>query len=226
MTFIGKTGPRSVPLSPAAVAVFERCAKGKLPNAPLFPADDGKPWPHSGWDGPLKVVIKAAKLPAATVLYSLRHAAITEMLRAGMSTLDVARLTGTSLAMLEKHYGHLGGRRCSRAAGRRGVRMKKRDPWPPREPKYITLLRGQVARGLNHQPQTKQDRAHHEIAAYLREWDNSEKNVRSRKRFEDELRGLLGCGSRILRHEPIHRGGRGTSAAWYRERPRGRTQTD
>lgn len=107
MTFFGKTGPRSVPLSPAAVVLFTRCAKGKLPNAPLFPADDGKPWPHSGWDEAFKAAAKKARLPKATVLYSCRHAAITEMLRSGMSTLDCARLSGTSLEMLESSYGHL-----------------------------------------------------------------------------------------------------------------------
>jgi hypothetical protein len=32
---------------------------------------------------------------------------ITQSLMDGMMTLDVARLTGTSLAMIEKHYGHL-----------------------------------------------------------------------------------------------------------------------
>jgi integrase len=107
MTFTGKTGTRSVPLSPAAVTLFTRLAKGKLPTAPLLPADDGKPWPHSGWDEGIKLAVKKGKLPSGTVLYTLRHSAITEMLRAGMSTLDVARLVGTSLPMLEKNYGHL-----------------------------------------------------------------------------------------------------------------------
>lgn len=41
------------------------------------------------------------------MLYTLRHSWITTALMSGMSTLDVARLTGTSLMMIEKHYGHL-----------------------------------------------------------------------------------------------------------------------
>jgi hypothetical protein len=38
------------------------------------------------------------------------HAAysfITQTLLDGMSTLEVAKMVGTSLAMIEKHYGHL-----------------------------------------------------------------------------------------------------------------------
>jgi integrase len=96
-----------VPLAPAAVKAFTRLAEGKLPGAPLVAADDGKPWSHSGWDEGIKAAAKAAKLPAGVVLYTLRHSWITEALRSGMSTLDVGRLTGTSLGMIEKHYGHL-----------------------------------------------------------------------------------------------------------------------
>ena len=37
----------------------------------------------------------------------LRHSWITTALTSGMSTLDVTRLVGTSLLMIEKYYGHL-----------------------------------------------------------------------------------------------------------------------
>jgi integrase len=40
-------------------------------------------------------------------LYTLRHSFITQALSDGLTTLDVARLTGTSLAMIDRHYGHL-----------------------------------------------------------------------------------------------------------------------
>jgi site-specific recombinase XerD len=50
-------------------------------------------------------------LPAAprsgVCLYTLRHSFITEALTKGISTLEVARLVGTSVMMIEKHYGHL-----------------------------------------------------------------------------------------------------------------------
>jgi hypothetical protein len=55
----------------------------------------------------VQAAVTAADLPAATVLYTLRHSWITTALTSGMGTLDVARLAGTSLLMIEKHYSHL-----------------------------------------------------------------------------------------------------------------------
>jgi integrase len=106
-TFNGKTGPRAVPLSPAATSLFKRLAKGKLPGAAMFTRDDGKAWAHSDWDELLRAAATAAELPKDVVLYTMRHSFITEALRGGMATLDVARLTGTSLPMIQEHYGHL-----------------------------------------------------------------------------------------------------------------------
>lgn len=105
--FKGKTRPRTIPLSSAALALFKRLAKGKLPAAPLLTRDDGKPWRHSDWDELVREAAKAAKLPKGTCLYTLRHSFITQAINDGMTTLDVARLCGTSVGMIEKHYGHL-----------------------------------------------------------------------------------------------------------------------
>jgi integrase len=103
-----KTGYRKVPLTPAAVTFFARVAKDKLPAAPLLTDDAGQPWRHhADWAALIRAAAQRAKLPAGVVLYTLRHSWITEALRGGMATLDVARLTGTSLQMIEKHYGHL-----------------------------------------------------------------------------------------------------------------------
>jgi integrase len=112
MTFTGKTGSRTVPLSPAAVTLFERLAADKDGKARpgterLLMRDDGKPWAHSDWDELVREAATAARLPAGTCLYTLRHSFITTALTKGLSTLDVARLVGTSVMMIEKHYGHL-----------------------------------------------------------------------------------------------------------------------
>ena len=106
-TFNGKTGSRQVPLSPAALTLFKRLAKRKLPGAYMLTRDDGRHWSHSDWDELVREAASKAKLPKGVVLYTLRHSWITEALRAGMPTLDVARLTGTSLQMLQEYYGHL-----------------------------------------------------------------------------------------------------------------------
>jgi hypothetical protein len=40
-------------------------------------------------------------------VYDLRHTLATFALRAGISTFDLSRYMGTSLAMIDRHYGHL-----------------------------------------------------------------------------------------------------------------------
>ena len=107
ISFFAKGHPRTVPLPQAALPFFERLAKDKLPNAWLFTRNDGKPWAHSDWDELVRAAVEKAGLPTGVCLYTLRHSFITQALMDGMSTLDVARITGTSLAMIEKHYGHL-----------------------------------------------------------------------------------------------------------------------
>ncbi len=107
LTVSGKTGPRTIPLVPSAVDLFMRVARDKLPSAYLLTRDDGKPWAHSDWDELVKEAAKDAGLPQETCLYTLRHSFITQALLDGMSTLEVAKIVGTSLAMIEKHYGHL-----------------------------------------------------------------------------------------------------------------------
>lgn len=116
MTFIsgkGNDGPRSrtVPLSPSAVKLFERLTKGKARTDRIFQRDDGQPWAHSDWDELIREAAKAAELPAeprtGVCLYTLRHCFITDALLGAIPTLEVARLVGTSVAMIEKHYGHL-----------------------------------------------------------------------------------------------------------------------
>lgn len=121
----GKSGERTVPLSPAALVLFDKLSKSKLPGAYLFTRDDGKPWAHSDWDELVRAAADAAvvkdakgnplkdehgrevKLPKGVCLYVLRHSWITQAISDGMTTLDVARLVGTSVQMIEKHYGHL-----------------------------------------------------------------------------------------------------------------------
>ena len=107
ISFRGKTGPRTVPLSAPALALFKRLSESKLPAARLLVRDDGKPWAHSDWDELVRDAAAAAELPPRTCLYTLRHSFITQAIQDGLSILDVARLVGTSVMMIEKHYGHL-----------------------------------------------------------------------------------------------------------------------
>ena len=98
---------RDVVLSPDALALFREQAKGKLPAAPLIAYDDGSHWTRFQWNDDIKDAVRAAELPAETCAYTLRHSVITDMLVGGMDTMTVAKMAGTSIAMIEKHYGHL-----------------------------------------------------------------------------------------------------------------------
>ena len=106
VTFRTKDHLRTVPLSPKAKALFDRLAKDRLPAAHLF-TNAGAAWKPHDWRELVKNAATAAKLPDGVVLYTLRHCWITDAITAGMSLLDVARISGTSLAMIDKHYGQL-----------------------------------------------------------------------------------------------------------------------
>jgi len=97
---------RTVGLTPDAKALFDRLAKGKKPAAYLF-TNAGKEWNAHEWSEPVRKATAKAKLPDGVVLYTLRHCWITDAIVGGVDLLTVAKMAGTSLAMIEKHYGHL-----------------------------------------------------------------------------------------------------------------------
>jgi len=70
---------------------------------------------------------KAEAIPEAATIHSLRHSRITHLLLAGTPGQVVAQLTGTSLAMLQRHYAHLMARsladELARARRHRALRL-------------------------------------------------------------------------------------------------------
>lgn len=107
LVLAGKTGRRVVTLSTAARALCTQLAEGAIGKAPLLRRADGQAWNKDAWKWPFKDAVAAAGLPSLIVMYHLRHAAISEMIAAGMDGSIVAKLAGTSTAMIDKHYGHL-----------------------------------------------------------------------------------------------------------------------
>jgi integrase len=103
----GKTSWRDVPLSAEALEHFKECAKGKLPQAWLVSRGDGSQWKKEAWRDEVKEAAHGAKLPSATVAYTLRHSVITDLVVGGLDLFTVAKLAGTSVAMIEKTYGKL-----------------------------------------------------------------------------------------------------------------------
>jgi site-specific recombinase XerD len=103
----GKTESRVIPLTDEALEHFKTCARGKLPGAWLVSRADGSQWKKEAWRDEVKAAVRKAKLPRATVAYTLRHSVITDLVTGGLDLFTVAKLAGTSVVMIEKHYGHL-----------------------------------------------------------------------------------------------------------------------
>lgn len=104
---ISKTEARTVPLSTAAIEHFKAATKDRIGATPLIPDAFGKRWNKDAWKKPFKAAVLAAGLPDKTVIYTLRHCAITELIAGGMDSHLVAKIAGTSTAMIDANYGHL-----------------------------------------------------------------------------------------------------------------------
>jgi len=101
----GKTGPRDIHLDDQGVAFFKTLTAGLGPDDLVFTKDDGSPWGRSHQTRPWKEAAKRAKLPKGATMYSLRHTYASLRLLAGMNHQILAENMGTSIRMLEKHYG-------------------------------------------------------------------------------------------------------------------------
>jgi integrase len=102
-------GDRKFKVPPEIADFFKKAAAGRPTSAPLLAREDGTPWNKDAWKDPLKVAARKAGLPPETVAYSLRHSVITDLVHGGLDLLTVAQISGTSVAMIEKYYGHLRG---------------------------------------------------------------------------------------------------------------------
>lgn len=103
-----KTGrDRKLKLPDATASAFASLCKERPPQAPIFCRADGKAWNKDSWKGPIKEAAAAADLWPTVTAYSLRHSVITDLVTGGLDLLTVAQLSGTSVAMIERHYGHL-----------------------------------------------------------------------------------------------------------------------
>jgi len=99
----GKTGARSVQLTPCAGAFLSALIRGREPYEPLV---NGGPWTAQRCKRAVKRAAAAAETPHAT-LYGLRHGFITDALYASVPLKSVAMNCGTSVAMIELTYAHL-----------------------------------------------------------------------------------------------------------------------
>jgi len=97
---------RRIKVPKGTVDQLSRLVEGKAPEDPLFSQGSGRAWDKDAWKKPMKAAAELAGLPAGTVTYTLRHSTITDLVVGGLDLLTVAQLSGTSVEMIEKHYGH------------------------------------------------------------------------------------------------------------------------
>lgn len=100
-------GGRKILVSQQAATLLTEQSHLKFPMARLFSRADGREWNKDSWKGPFKDAAKAAELPAGATAYTLRHSTITDLVQSGLPLLTIAQISGTSVRMIEKTYGHL-----------------------------------------------------------------------------------------------------------------------
>jgi integrase len=98
---------RRIKLPDVTAVFFDAAANDKLPSAPLLSRADGQAWNKDAWKWPIKAAVDTAQLPDGTTAYTLRHSVISDLVHDGLDLLTVAQISGTSVAMIERHYGHL-----------------------------------------------------------------------------------------------------------------------
>jgi site-specific recombinase XerD len=101
-----ETKARRITLNDEAFAIISRTCEGKEQEQRIFLTHLGRPWTRKRLDDRFAAVRDKAKVRPEHTIYSFRHLWISEMLMAGNEIATVAAMAGTSVAMIEKVYGH------------------------------------------------------------------------------------------------------------------------
>ncbi len=102
---VSKTGPRICVLIQDAIDLLTRLTAGKRKTDLVFLREDGLPWTKDRVRIPIHAAVERAELDPETTYYSLRHSYISSQLRVGIPSQAIGENVGTSVAMIERHYG-------------------------------------------------------------------------------------------------------------------------
>jgi integrase len=97
--------PRVIVLNSDADAVVKRLSEGRPLNAPLFTTPTGRRWSDKMLSYHFTQAREKAGARPILTPYGLRHLWISEALMAGLDVMLVAKMAGTSVAMIERVYG-------------------------------------------------------------------------------------------------------------------------
>ena len=103
---------RTITLNDEALAIFKRYCEGKDKTDCVFVNSDGKPCKRKSLAERFNRVKEVAaeedigKIRDEITIYAFRHLWISESLMAGNDIATVAKMAGTSIAMIERVYGH------------------------------------------------------------------------------------------------------------------------
>lgn len=103
-------GNRAFEVPAATAKHLARLCQDKLPGARLLMRADGSEWTAASW-GPAIVAARKAAFGEGhegrgAVAYTMRHCAITDMIRAQVPIAEVAQIAGTSVEEIERTYYH------------------------------------------------------------------------------------------------------------------------
>ena len=98
--------PRTITLNGTAFEIMLRLREGKHAEDLLLPNSNGRAYTNVTIAKPFRQLRGRAGVRSSVTIYSFRHLWISDMLMAGVDVLLVARMAGTSVAMIERVYGH------------------------------------------------------------------------------------------------------------------------
>jgi integrase len=110
--------PRVIVLNAHAHAIVKRACAGRSPDDPLFLSPTHRRWSRKVLSTRFIQARSKARVRDNLTPYALRHLWISEALMAGLDAMLVARMAGTSVAMIERVYGRFRSQSLSDAQAR------------------------------------------------------------------------------------------------------------